>query len=233
MTPRLDIDAAGLTRLLGWLSPAFPSGGFAYSHGLEAAREAGLAEGAAELADWLSGLLRFGSARNDAILLSCAHRAVEAGDEAALAEVAETAAVLFGAPELALESLGQGNAFRRAIRAAWPHPALARWDAGLPERGAAYPVAVAIAAAAHGIARAPACAAFLHAFAANGASAAIRLGAIGQTDGQRVLRALEPDLAGALAAAETARLSDIGSGALVLDALALAHETQATRLFRS
>jgi len=61
--------------LMVWLSPAFPVGAFAYSHGLEWAHEAGDLTDAASLQDWLGSLLAFGSARNDAILFAAAYRA--------------------------------------------------------------------------------------------------------------------------------------------------------------
>ena len=59
----------------------------------------------------------------------------------------------------------------------------------------AYPVAVGVAAAGHGIALEPALHAFLHAVTANLISAGVRLIPLGQTDGQRVLAALEPVVA--------------------------------------
>ncbi len=36
-----DLTEAAFLRLLTWLSPAFPTGGFAYSHGIEWAVETG------------------------------------------------------------------------------------------------------------------------------------------------------------------------------------------------
>ncbi|MBC7800643.1 MAG: urease accessory protein UreF, partial [Gemmatimonadaceae bacterium] len=75
-----------LIKLLTWLSPAFPTGGYAYSHGLEWAVEAGDIESEHDLLPWLDDLLRHGSGRADAILLRHAHAAT---DRAALAEVAE------------------------------------------------------------------------------------------------------------------------------------------------
>ena len=51
MTQSLE-DGAGLTRLLSWRSPAFPTGGFSYSHGLEYAVESGRVGDAAALGDW-------------------------------------------------------------------------------------------------------------------------------------------------------------------------------------
>jgi urease accessory protein len=61
--------------LLIWLSPAFPVGAFAYSHGLEWAYEAGDVTDAASLQAWLTDLLEHGAARNDGILFAEAYRA--------------------------------------------------------------------------------------------------------------------------------------------------------------
>ena len=56
-----------------WLSPAFPVGAFAYSHGMEWAIETGKIKNETELFDWILDLLQFGSVRSDSILvaLSC------------------------------------------------------------------------------------------------------------------------------------------------------------------
>src|SRR6516162_2622620 len=115
-------------RLLAWLSPAFPTGAYAYSHGLEWAVECGdLADGAT-LTEWLRDLLTHGSGRNDAILLRHAH--APGADHAALNELAIAIAP---SRERRLETLDQGTAF---IAAAIPwHPPR------LPDR-VAYPIAV-------------------------------------------------------------------------------------------
>jgi urease accessory protein len=57
-----------LYRLLAWLSPAFPVGGFSYSHGLEAAVEAGTVRDRATLERWVAAVLTHGSGRIDADL---------------------------------------------------------------------------------------------------------------------------------------------------------------------
>ncbi len=49
-----DAEAAALYRLMTWLSPAFPVGGFSYSSGIEWAVEAGDINDAASLKDWLA-----------------------------------------------------------------------------------------------------------------------------------------------------------------------------------
>src|ERR1700752_3357725 len=81
-----------LLTLLAWLSPAFPVGAFAYSHGLEWAVEAGDIHDARSLGSWLVDLLTFGAPRADAILFAAAHRSAEAGDWPALLGVHEPAA---------------------------------------------------------------------------------------------------------------------------------------------
>ena len=127
----------------------------------------------------------------------------------ALRAVAELAAAFAPSKERHLETTAQGRAFVEATRAAWPCAALDR----LPRSGTApvaYPVAVAVAAAGHGIALAPALAAYLQALAANWMSAGVRLIPLGQTDGQRVLAALEPVVAATAQRALAPPLDDIG-----------------------
>ena len=69
------VGAASPLPLMIWLSPAFPVGAFAYSHGLEWAHEAGDLTDAATLEGWFVDLLAYGAARNDAILFAETYRA--------------------------------------------------------------------------------------------------------------------------------------------------------------
>ena len=226
--------ADGLPKLLAWLSPSFPVGAFAYSHALEAAIDEGLVADRISLQAWIEDLLEQGSPRADGVFFVCAHRAVADGDDASFLEVAEWAAAMRGTGELALESIQQGESFMRAIGDAWPVE-ITVWRERLAaaEIRPAYPVAVACAAAIAKIDATSALAAYLHAFAANLVSAAVRAIPLGQTDGQRVLAAVEPAVAKAAAAAQTRTLEDAGTAAPALDALSFRHETQYSRLFRS
>jgi urease accessory protein len=128
-----------------WLSPAYPVGGFSYSHGLEWTVEAGKVRDAASLGDWIEDILHHGAGRSDAILLAEAWRATSESDERRLAEVAELAAAFAASAERRLETLAQGAAFLTATQAVWPAPALERLAAVAPE--IAYPIAVGTAAA--------------------------------------------------------------------------------------
>ncbi|WP_255448614.1 urease accessory protein UreF [Telmatospirillum sp. J64-1] len=231
----MSIDETGLCRLMAWLSPSFPVGAFSYSHGLEWAVEDGLVKDGAALARWVEGVVALGAGRSDAALLLAAHRAVLASDREGLDWAAERGAVLRPTAELGLESSAQGQAFLNTVRAAWPHPFLEDWAKRLKEMGhpPAYPVAVGVASALAGITERAALAAFLHAFAANLVSAAVRLVPLGQTDGQRAMAALEAPVLAAMEAALRRPLDDLGSSAPMVDWTSCRHETQYTRLFRS
>ena len=249
--------------LLCWLSPAFPVGSYAYSHGLEWAAETGDVRDAETLASWLDDIVLRGAGRNDAILLAAAYRAAAAGDAGALAEANDLALALAPSAELRLETAQQGRSFLEAILGAWPDPPaasiarpgesrdldraagldpgfhrgerdesrLASLAAGLDE--VAYPVALALAAACHGVPLADAVRGHLTAFSGALVSAALRLAPIGQTAGQRVLARLLPGLAALAEEALRSGLDDLGGPTFRADLGSLRHETQYTRLFRS
>lgn len=222
-----------LYRLLAWLSPAYPIGAFSYSHGVETAVEEGFIKDRDSLVGWLETVLANGTGAVDGALFAAAWRAAAAQDWSAFDAVAERAAAWRGTSEMALESRQQGGSFLAITRTAWPHPDL---DAA-HERLAgeiALPVAVALAAAAHGIALDQALGGYLHAFTANLISAAVRAVPLGQTDGQRALAALEEGVRRTVEAAlAVTDLDDVGTATPLLDWCSLRHETQYTRLFRS
>lgn len=215
-----------LIRLLTWLSPAFPVGAFSYSHGLERAIHDGLINDRQTLSQWLTDLLRHGSGWNDAVLLAESFRQAraEGGDPR---EVAELAEALAGSRERHMETMLQGSAFLKAA-AAWPTPVLQRLRDDV-----AYPVAVGAIAAAHGIGLEAALTAYLHAFASNLIQGAVRLVPLGQSDGVAVLAALEDTIVGLAARTAQSTLDDLGSAAILSDIMAMQHETQYSRVFRS
>jgi len=225
-------DAAALYRLMAWLSPAYPVGAFSYSSGIEWAVEAGDVTDAASLQRWLAVMIGEGGGFCDAVFLVHAHRAAAAGDDAALRAVAELAAAFAPSKERHLETTAQGRAFLETTRAAWPCAALDRllalWDGPV-----ALPVAVGVAGAGHGMPLSPVLPAYLQAMAANLVSAGVRLVPLGQTDGQRVLAALEPVVAATAEGALVSALDEVGSASFRADLASMRHETQYTRLFRS
>ena len=212
--------------LFVWLSPAFPVGAYAYSHGLEWAVEAGDITDAASLAGWLEDLADHGAPRLDVALFAAAYR--DAGVAAALAEVNALAVALSGSAERRLETTAQGDAFLAAARAAWPCAAFDGLAAPV-----AYPVAVGAAAAGHCIALETAAPAFALALFGNLVSAALRLGVVGQTEGQKIIARLTPRLAAMAAQALLEAPETRGACALRSEIAAMKHETQYSRLFRS
>jgi len=225
-------DPAELYRLMAWLSPAYPVGAFSYSSGIEWAVEAGDITDAATLECWLVAVIADGGGFCDAVFMVHAYRAIADGDDAALRRVAGLAAAFAPSKERHLETTAQGRAFLDTTRAAWPCAALDRlsavWDGAI-----ALPVAVGVASAGHGIALAAALPAYLHALTANLISSGVRLIPLGQTDGQRVLAALEPVVAATAQRALATALDDAGGAAFRADLASMRHETQYTRLFRS
>lgn len=203
-------------RLLTWFSPAFPVGGFGFSHGLETAIREGAVRDADILSAWIAGLLEFGGAWTDAVLFAAAWSDAP--------EVAELAAALPISAERRRETLGQGEAFLAAVRA---------WDLGLEPGPLAYPVAAGRACAAAHLPLDASLTAWLHGFASNLVSIALRAIPLGQTDGVRVLAGLEPVILATAARAAASTLDDLGACALNSDIAALRHETLDGRLFVS
>lgn len=221
-----------LYRLMAWLSPAYPVGAFSYSSGIEWAVESGDIKDAETLKTWLTVIMTEGGGFCDAAFFAHAHRAAQSDDDRALREIAELAAAFAPSKERHLETTAQGRAFVEATRAPWPCATLDRlarvWDGPV-----AYPVAVGVVAAGHGVALEAALSAYLHAVTANLISAGVRLIPLGQTDGQRLLAAFEPVVAGTATRALATPLDRIGGAAFRADIASMLHETQYTRLFRS
>ncbi len=203
--PRLPLSPQALYRLQAFLSPAFPIGAFTYSHGLEQVIEQGGVASAAELG----------------------------------VELRDLGLALQPSRERHLESSAQGSAFFRAVCNSWMPEAgteaarLFHEFAGEENTSWPYPVVLGLAAAAHGLPVDAALHCFLHAFAANLISVAVRVVPLGQSDGQKVLAGLEPVIFEIAEEAEAASLDDLGTSTFLADIASMAHETQYSRLFRS
>ncbi len=235
----ITVNESGLYRLMTWLSPSFPVGAYSYSHGIEYALEVGDVTTEDELQHWISGILDFGSGRLDAILFRSGWQAFADDDEALLDWAIETAATMRATKEMALESAAQGEAFFEILSSSWPVDGLARFEDRQKnlQRPAAYPVVVGVAAALSHIPLEQALAAYLHGFISNLVSAGVRLIPLGQTAGQRIIAALEPDVLASASAISNDTLdhlrTNIGSAAVMVDWSSMQHETQYTRIFRS
>lgn len=205
---------------LQWLSPAFPVGSFAYSHGLEWAISAEHVTQEAELLEWVRDLIQFGSGRNDALLVSLGY---QAHDIQVLQDLNEHALALSASRERQAETVFQGQAFVKTLNDVWGHD--------LPSL--CYPVAVGAAARLETLPQADIVAAYLHAFSANLISAAVRLVPLGQTQGQRVLLELTSSLLSVSNAALDADVCALSSTTFLSDVASMRHENLQTRVFRT
>src|ERR671918_1780690 len=229
------LDALALLRQQTWLSPAFPTGSYSYSHGIEWAVEAGHIHDRESLVDWLEADLCYGSGRNEAIFFNEAWRCAIKDDCEKLLEVAELAAAFRGTAEFALESSQQAAACLATLRNVWPDRVLDWLSEILREHHVqpALAVVLGVRSARQGIPASLTLAAFLQGYIANLVTAGVRLIPLGQTDGQLAIAELEEAVLAACAQAKKATIDDLGSAAFMVDLASMAHETQYTRLFRS
>lgn len=208
----------GLLALVQWLSPAFPTGGYAYSHGLEQVIHDGGVRSGADLTEWLSAILRHGAGRQDAILLACA--LWDGADADALADLAHA---LAPSAERWRETMEQGAALAKAVSAVT--------DRDIP--ALPLPVALGLAASPLGLPPAQVIALYLHAFASNLTSAAVRFVPLGQNAGQQALAALHPLIEALAVECAKATPDDITSAALAADLAAMRHESMDVRIFKT
>lgn len=209
---------AALMTLVQWLSPAFPTGAFAYSHGMEQVIADGGIRSGAELEVWLSDVLRFGAGKQDAVLLSAALESGADHDELAAFCVA-----LQPSAERLREVAEQGAAFARTVAAMTGTMVVER----------PLPVAVGAAAAGLGLPTQQVIALYLHAFASNLVSVAVRFVPLGQNDGQAALSRLHPLLAQLAEEAAGLGVDSIASAALGADMAAMRHEGMDVRIFKT
>ncbi len=211
------LNPAALT-LVQWLSPSFPTGAFAYSHGLEQVIADGGVKDADTLRDWISDILCFGTGWQDAVLLAMALR-----DGADLDMLDAQALALQSGYERHQESAEQGAAFARTVSAVTGR--------ALPAR--LLPLAVAEAAAPLDLPPRDVIALYLQSFASNLVLIGVKHIPLGQSAGQQVLSALLTTITDLASTAETATPTDFGNSCLSADLAAMAHETKETRIYRT
>ena len=209
-----------LLQLLAFMSPAFPVGGFAYSHGFEWAIDDGVVKSGDDVRAWINALLIHGSGWNDAVLFSASY---DASDEVRI-EIDELALALAASRERALETADLGQSFAKSV---------AILSAGEAMKFRTYPVVVAAACEKTCIDKRTGLLGYLQAFSNNLIAVAVRLIPLGQTKGLEVMRDLMPVISRTAERALTASLDDLGSSTLLSDIASMKHETQYSRVFRS
>lgn len=211
------LQAEQLLTLVQMLSPSYPVGAFAYSHGLEWAVQNGAVDDQSSLTEWLKTVLQYGTGLADAIYLNAAYHAEDP------TQIDAQARAFASSAERLKETVLQGEAFARASAAIW--------QIEIPPL--CYPVAVGRAARLQQLPLRQTLEMFLHAFAANLATAGMRLIPLGQTEGQIVIRNIAPSCLELANKAHRSTLDDLSSTAFQSDIAAMKHETQYSRIFRT
>ena len=221
-------NTQALLRLQTWLSPAFPIGSFAYSHGLELAINDQLVCDRNTVANWLRSLLHHGSGWSDGVLFAQSWRASQSEKIENLLEINELAVALQPSRERWLEAIQQGKAFCDAA-AIWPNSTLDILKKNQPVLA----VAAGTLFGATGIEKSDALASYLNAFTSNLVWICVRLIPLGQSEGLSIIAELETDIIEVTEKAMNANLGDLGGCAIVSDIASMNHENMTTRIFRS
>lgn len=216
---------AWLPALLQLASPALPTGAFSYSQGLEAACERGLVRDEASALAWIDAQWRQSFGPRERMAVDAAWRAADAGDADGFAAADRAFLASRDSEESRAETRQVGAALMRWLGTLHPDAAAqapARAAGGRP----CAPSAFALCALAQGLPREAAVFGWSFAWIENQVQAAVKLVPLGQSAGQRLLLALRPRLADPLPDAPW-------SFAPVAAIMAMRHERQYTRLFRS
>ena len=212
----------------------FPSGGFAFSSGLEAAVNGGAVHNGKDLAQYVEDLLVHGVSRREAIAVAIAHQAAWANtlapalkidrelDELKIGRDSRLASRQMGRQvmKVAAEQIHDGrllHEYRRAIE-----------EGRTPGH---IPVAIGMTLAACRWSRQEAVAAFLYQTGQGFVSAAMKLLPVGQQEGQRLLAEWGPLIAEL--SHQVKPQEALASWSPVQDIYAMRHARLESRLFRS
>ncbi len=210
----------GIMTLMQWFSPAYPVGAFQFSHGLEWAIESGDVPDRDALAAWTRDVVSHGSGASDVMFLSAAYLA---DSNSELLEIDEMARAFAPSAERLRETADMGRTFRAVTSRLL--------DRELPEL--VHPVIVGLCARLADLPLQLTASMFLQAFAANLVSVGVRMIPIGQTEGQEVIRDLQPLCRGVARDNAHGNLDALKSSAFAADIASMLHETQYSRIFRT
>ncbi|MGB3311044.1 MAG: urease accessory protein UreF [Nodosilinea sp.] len=233
-------SAQALLRLLQLTSPALPVGAYSYSEGLETLVEQDVVTTPAALTHWLEQELAHGLVAIDGAAVGLVHDAVtqagwgdrDSGPSTALvAHFNQQLSALRDSEETRQQSWAMGRALVRI--ATDLHPDLKPWlDA--PGSPCNFAVAFALVAVGWEIDARSAVLGYLHSWAANLITSAVKLIPLGQTVGQQMLLELYPVLEETCDRCLAAQsLDDLYLSSWGASLAAMQHETLYTRLFRS
>ncbi len=219
VTPEHMLTEKQLITLTQWLSPAFPVGSFAYSHGLEGAVEQRWVTDGTSLQKWLEDILEFGGGRVDSTFVAAGYKAKT---RQKILEIDQIARAFAPSSERRLEAEDQGRAFGKAIT---------NW--GIEADELTYPVILGVAASRENLPLNITQILFLQAFISNLVAAGQRLLSIGHHEGQSILKCLSHKCPFIANETSDGDISTLSSCAFLTDIASMKHETQTTRIFRT
>ena len=228
------METLALLNGLRFIDSLFPTGGFAYSSGLEAAVQAGLVRTAVDLSRYVEDSLRFGLAPREAVAAARAHRAAGLGQIAPALDADRELDAMKLVKEARLASRQMGRQMMRiAGTEAGAAPQLLRYREAIEEGRTPghFPVSLGLTLGTMGWTRSDTVAAFLYHSVVGYLSAALKLLPIGQQEGQRLIQQWLPLVSRLSETIDPA--AQVVSWTPVQDLYAMKHRRLASRLFRS
>lgn len=210
-----------LIKLMTWLSPAFPIGGFSYSGGLEAACQSGQVHDQSTLKEWIECALSHGPVHTDTVILSTTYR-----NDLDIDTINQLALSLCVSKERYEETIALGDAF---IQASQPWRSV---TSEIPDT-LVYPCAIGLMAKQNNIPLQDTLNAFLQSFVSHQIQAALRLIKLGQQGAMALQHDLEPLITEKSESAKDYTMDNLGTCAILMDHASMAHETLPSRIFRS
>ena len=224
----------GLLKGLRFVDSFFPSGGYAFSSGLEAAVQGGAVRNAEELSRYVVGSLTTGIGEREAVAVGLAHDACVSGRLGiALKADRELEAMKLGRESRTASRQMGRQVIRLAANQQARHPLIEDYLAAVEteQMPGHLPVSFGLTLAAAGWSKEDTIAAFLYQAATGFVAAAMKLMPIGQREGQRLLESWFEVIERVSHKAAHQRV--LQSWSPVQDIYAMRHSRLESRLFRS
>ena len=206
-------------KVMAWLSPSFPLGSFAYSHGLEFEICEGNISTSEDLFEWLQNILRFGSAWNDLVLFCNSYKA----KVSYLHKLSDMAKAFAQSRERYYETVEMGTAFSKIISSI----------EGVDLKGMPLPIIMGYVAKIENVQLEYILPLYAHSFISNLICVSMRLLPLGQTEAQKLLFTLFPVIDEVSKEALKSNIDDMRNKCVLSDLASMKHETLKVRLFKS
>jgi len=224
-----------LATLLQFADGLFPAGGFAHSFGLETYAQEGRVRTRADLEAFVAAQLEGAAGPADGVAVALVSRLAASEDVGATMALDAQLDAMKLVPEFRAASAQMGRQTLRVAQALGEDGFLTALARAVDEGRTPghHPVAFGAALGRASVAAEDAVTAYLHSTAALLVGAGLRLIALGQLDGQRVLAAMRPRIARLATRAAAATADDMWSFHPGIELAGLRHPTLDMRLFRS